>query len=231
MTSRLDASAGPRVPLSRERVFVAAVELADAIGIDELSMRRLGQALGVEAMSLYHHVANKEEILDGMVEVIAEEIGPAPKEGPWKAALRTRILAAREVMKRHPWAPAVIETRKTMPYALIRYMESVAAITRAGGFSVGLIHHAIHALGSRALGFSQELYDDSAEPDQSPEAEAAMWQQLAHEVPTIAAIVAEIRHQDATIVGSGCDDDVEFVFALDLILDGLERIRDEADRR
>ncbi len=229
MSTKLDATAEPRVPLSRERVFAAAVAFADAYGIDELSMRKLGHELGVEAMSLYHHVANKEEILDGMVDVIAGEIGPTSSGHDWKARLRSRILTARAVMKRHPWAPAVIETRKTMSYPMMRYMESVATIMRDGGFSVDLMHHAMHALGSRALGFSQELYDEEGQPDQNTEAQAAMLEQMASEFPNIAAIAIEVQHQEESIVGSGCDDDVEFVFALDVLLDGFERIRDHAD--
>jgi len=230
MTTKLEAPTEPRLPLSRERVLAAAVAFADTHGIDELSMRKLGHELGVEAMSLYHHVANKDEILDGMVDVIAGEIGPTSSDHGWKERLRSRILTAREVMKRHPWAPAVIETRKTMSYPMMRYMESVAAIMRDGGFSIDLMHHAMHALGSRALGFSQELYEESDGSDQSPEVQAAMMEQMASEFPNISAIAIEVQHQDETIVGSGCDDDVEFVFALDVILDGLERIRDRRDR-
>ncbi len=224
---RTQVDRAARVPLTRERVIEAAIAFADEHGIEELSMRKLGQELGVEAMSLYYHVANKEEIVHGMVDAVAQEIGIVDAGPDWKAAMRTQILTAREVMKRHQWAPGVIETRKTMSMPMMRYMDSVGGIFRSGGLSVDLMHHAMHALGSRVLGFSQELYDESEAMEASPEAEAVMMQQMADELPNISAIIQEIQHQEETILGSGCDDDVEFRFALDIILEGLERKRDE----
>jgi AcrR family transcriptional regulator len=231
MATRTDTDAGPRVPLTKDRVFEAAIAFADEHGIDELSMRKLGQELGVEAMSLYYHVANKNEILDGMVDAITSQIGLTTDEGDWKPAMRTQIMAARAAMKRHPWAPGVIETRKTISMPMMKYMDSVGGIMRRGGFSVDLMHHAMHALGSRVLGFSQELFDDSEALDESPEVQAIVMQQMAEEFPNISAVVAEIQHQEQTIVGSGCDDDIEFGFALDILLDGLERRRDEERER
>ena len=225
MVTPTETNVKPRVPLTRERVLQAAVAYADEHGIEELSMRKLGQELGVEAMSLYYHVANKGEILDGMVDAVTSEIGLTPDEGHWKSAMRTQILTARAAMKRHPWAPGVIETRKTMSLPIMKYMDAVGGIFRRSGFSVDLMHHAMHALGSRVLGFSQELYDDSEALDESPEVQAIMLQQMVEEFPNISAIVAEIQHQDETIVGPGCDDDIEFEFALDILLEGIERIR------
>ena len=105
MVTRNSASSETRTPLSRERVLRAAVDLADESGIEALSMRKLGQELGVEAMSLYNHVANKEEILDGMADLIMSEIEPPLPDADWKSALRERALSAREVLVRHPWAP------------------------------------------------------------------------------------------------------------------------------
>lgn len=231
MTTQTGSSVTPRSPLTRERVFQAAVEFADRHGIDELSMRKLGQELGVEAMSLYHHVKNKEEILDGMVDVVAAGIRPVAAGPDWQATMREQILVARAAMKRHSWAPGVIESRKTMSFPMMQYMESVAGIFRAGGFSVDLMHHAMHALGARVLGFNQELFDDSEAMDASPEAQALLMQQMVNQFPNISAVVAEVQHQEETIVGSGCDDDIEFAFSLDILLDGLERIRaGEAER-
>lgn len=226
MPTQTERSEQVRVPLTRERVFAAAVDFADEHGIEELSMRRLGQELGVEAMSLYHHVKNKDEILDGMVGVITEKIEITPGGDDWKAAMRMQILTARDVMKRHAWAPAVIETRRTMSPSMMAYMDAVGGIFRAGGFSVDLMHHAMHTLGSRVLGFTQELFDDSEGLDESPEVQAIMLQQMTEVYPNISAIVAEIQHQEETIVGSGCDDDIEFRFSLDIILDGLEGVRE-----
>jgi len=224
----------PRVPLSRRRVLRGAVELADRGGLDALTMRRLAQELGVEAMSLYHHVANKEAILDGVIEVVLGEIldaveradAPAP-EDDWPTAMRTRILAAREVLLRHPWAPQVLETRTTMSPAVISYYDGVLGILRAGGFSYDLAHHALHALGSRALGFTQELFapDDGDAPDADA---ATMLEQGADQFPHIVEMLAEIAHDDPDTTLGWCDDQFEFEFGLDLVLDGLERRRASA---
>jgi AcrR family transcriptional regulator len=232
-TTDSDPDATRRAPLTRERVLRAAVDLADHHGIEALSMRRLGGELGVEAMSLYNHVANKEDLLDGMVDVVLDEIEPPASDGEWKPAIRGRILSARRAMLRHPWASAVIVSRTQPSPVMMRYMDTMAGIFLAGGFSVDLMHHGFHALGSRILGFSQELFDDSAELEQSPEMQAVMLRQMAETYPNITAIAEQVSHDDASVVGSGCDDQFEFEFALDLILDGLERLKrgDRAARR
>ena len=124
-------------------------------------MRRLGQELGVEAMSLYTHVRNKDDLLDGMVEVVVARSRRRPG-GDWKASLRG-VLGARGVLLRHPWAPRVIATRAAPGPAMLRYFDTVIGILRGGGFSLDLTHHALHLLGSRVLGFTQDLFDDSAE--------------------------------------------------------------------
>lgn len=226
-----EATEQVRVPLNRRRVLRGAVELADRDGLDALTMRRLAQELGVEAMSLYHHVANKEAVLDGVIEVVIGEIleavqdvdAPAP-EDDWCAALRARILAAREAMLRHPWAPRVLETRTTMSPMIIGYFDGLLGILRAGGFSYDLAHHAMHALGSRALGFTQELF----EPDDPEAADAeadAMLEQMADHFPNIVGMLAEIAHDDPDGTLGWCDDQHEFEFGLDVILEGLERRR------
>jgi AcrR family transcriptional regulator len=217
-----------REPLSRDRVLRAAVELADEGGVEALTMRRLAQELGVEAMSLYNHAANKEDVLDGMVDVVMTEINEAVSgieapSGDWKAAMRRRILAAREVLLRHRWAPAVLESRTAIRPTIMRYYDSLVGLFRAGGFSNDLTHHALHALGSRPLGFTQELWDDSGEMD---DAELELFiHQMAGEFPHLAAMVKEATHDADTTLG-WCDDQFEFEFALDLLLDGLERLRD-----
>ncbi|MFL5647502.1 MAG: TetR/AcrR family transcriptional regulator [Chloroflexota bacterium] len=208
-----------RAPLTRERVLEAAVDLADREGIDAVSMRRLGQELGIEAMSLYTHIRGKEDLLDGMVDVVVAGI-PVDTVGPdWRATLRRQILDARGVMLRHRWAARIIETRTAPGLATLGYMEAATGIIRDGGFSVDLTHHAMHVLGSRVLGFNQDLYDDSGTPD---EAAAAFAAQLASTYPNIAAIAGAASHEGGL---GGCDDDYEFEFGLDLILDGLERRR------
>jgi hypothetical protein len=129
-------------------------------------------------------------------------------------------------MLRHPWASRVIESRTNPTPTVLAYMDAMIGLFRAGGFSVDLTHHAMHAMGSRLLGFTQELFDDSVDLD--PEATAVMVQQMAGRYPSITELVMAITHDEASVVGQGCDDQFEFEFALDLLLDGLERLRDRA---
>ena len=219
----------PRVPLSRERVLRAAIDLAGRRGLDSISMRKVGQELGVEAMSLYNHVANKEDLLDGMIDVIVSEIELVEPGDDWKAAMRSQIMAARAVMLRHRWASTVIESRTTISPILMIYFNGLLRLFRAGGFSYDLAHHAMHVLGSRALGFSQELFepgDDGAK--QADEDAGRMLEQMAEQLPYMVEMMTEIMaHNDGPDETLGwCDDQTEFKFALDLILDGLERRRD-----
>ncbi|GAB3848015.1 hypothetical protein GCM10027610_068920 [Dactylosporangium cerinum] len=147
-----------RAPLTRDRVLRAAVDLADGTGIDALSMRNLAQTLGVVPMALYKHVANKEELLDGMLDVVVGEIDPPVAGTDWQSAVRERILSARRALLRHPWASRVLESRTAATPVVLQYMDSMIGMFRAGGFSVDLTHHVMHAMGSRILGFSQELF-------------------------------------------------------------------------
>lgn len=229
MTSQTSPRPEPRLPLSRERVLDAAVEVADADGLDGLTMRNLAQHLGVEAMSIYYHVANKEAMLDGVVELLIEEIDTAvsglgdTSDTGWKSRLRRRILTAREVMLRHPWAPELIESRTTMTPSIIRYHDDLLGILREGGFSWDLSHHALHALGSRSLGFTQELF--KPENDAEDEASAAMLSAMAEQFPNIIAMLSEVAHDEPDSTLGWCDDQTEFEFGLDLLLDGLDRVR------
>jgi AcrR family transcriptional regulator len=226
MATQVDDTAQPRVPLSKERVLGAAVALADEGGVDALSMRRLAQELGVVPMALYKHVANKDEMLGGMIDVVVGEIDPPLSGTDWKTAVRQRVLSARSALLRHPWASQVIESRTDPTPAVLKYMDSMVGMFRAGGFSIDLTHHAMHAMGSRLLGFSQELFDDTA--DASPELDPVMLREMAKGYPHITEMVMAITHDDESVVGTGCDDQFEFEFALDLMLDGLERHRDAA---
>jgi AcrR family transcriptional regulator len=186
-------------------------------------MRRLAEQLRVEAMSLYYHVPNKEAILDGVIDLVFREIADEAggfevpqSDASWKSSLRRRILAARRVMLRHPWAPGVLDSRSGMGLAQARFVDSVVGTLRSGGLSYDLIHHAMHALGSRMFGFSQEL----GEEDGSGSAEL---EQLADQVPHLVGMLAEVAHDDPDSTLGWCDDQFEFEFGLDLILDGLER--------
>ena len=218
-----------RIPLSRDRVLAAAVALADQVGIEALSMRRLAQELGVVPMALYKHVANKEELLDCMVDALVSEIDPPVRDAGWKDTVRLRVLSARGALLRHPWARQVLESRTNKTPAVLGYMDSFIGMFLAGGFSVDLTHHVMHALGSRMWGFTQELFNDSAGGDAAgldtlpPEAQAAMFQEMAERYPNILKVASASAHQDS-VVGQGCDDQFEFEFALDLLLDGFERL-------
>jgi AcrR family transcriptional regulator len=226
MATQPDAAAPPRPPLSRERVLAAAVALADARGVEALSMRNLAQELGVVPMALYKHVASKDELLDGMVDLVVAEIVPPAGGTDWRTAVRRRILSARGALLRHPWASRVIESRTEPTPAVVAYMDSMIGMFRAGGFSIDLTHHAMHAMGSRLLGFSQELFQEGTDlgPDMDPAAVKAM----AAAYPHITELVTAISHDGASVVGGGCDDQFEFEFALDLMLAGLERRKDAA---
>jgi AcrR family transcriptional regulator len=212
-----------RVPLSRERVLRAAVALADDAGIDALSMRKLAVDLGVVPMALYKHVANKEELLDGMVDLIVGEIDPPQDGAGWKDAIRQRILSARRSLLRDRWASQVIESRTQATPVVLDYMDSLIGMFRAGGFSADLTHHVMHALGTRMWGFTQEVFPTLA-PPADPEARAAMFAQFAERYPHIIEMATAASHDDGSAVGGGCDDQFEFEFALDLLLDGFERL-------
>lgn len=228
MTASTASESRARVPLSAERVFDGAVALADDRGIEALTMRNLAESLGVEAMSLYYHVANKEAILDGLVVAIGNEIGEelggfeAPEDVvDWKETIRHRVLTARSVMLRHTWAPAVIEARTAISPVIVLYMEGLLGIMVKGGFSYDLAHHALHAFGSRALGFTQELFapDDVSAGD---DIAGQMLAEMAEKLPYMMAMMVEVAHDDPDSTLGWCDDDTEFLFGLDMILDGLE---------
>jgi len=232
MATEVRQEASPRTPLSKRRILTAAVALADEGGVEALTMRGLADALDVEAMSLYYHVANKEALLDGVAEMVVEEIldavsdlPPATGPGDWKQTMKARVLRARLVMLRHKWAPAVLETRTTMNRAILRYFHGLLEIFQAGGISYDLAHHALHAFGSRALGFSQELFDPAPGTDDE-EVSEEVFSEMAGELPLFVEFMQAIAHEDPVDETLGwCDDQTEFEFSLDLILDGLERIR------
>ncbi|MEZ0446903.1 TetR/AcrR family transcriptional regulator [Cellulomonas sp. ICMP 17802] len=222
MTAEPVRATEPRVPLSRERVLRTAVAIADEHGIAAVTMRRVADELGAEAMSLYHHVANKDALLDGAVDLVVAEINDAVdalEPGPdWKAAVRARILTARAVLLHHRWASRVLETRTAVSPEVVRYHDRLVGLLHAGGFSYDLVHHALHALGSRALGFSQELFDPGAGASAAPLPAA-----LAADIPSLVAMLAEVGHDDPGSTLGWCDDQTEFEFGLDLLLDGLGR--------
>jgi AcrR family transcriptional regulator len=207
--------------LSREKVLTAAVALTDEHGLESVSMRRLAAELGVVPMALYKHVADKQALLDGMADTALGELAPPPVGQEWRTSVRAQILAARQVLLRHPWLRRVLETRTTQTPTMLAYLNTVIGIFRDGGFSDPLTHHVMHALGSRAWGFTQELFTEATSADPPPPEVLAA---LAARYPHIAAVAATAAHDDQSVVRHGCDDQFEFEFALDLMLDGFTRL-------
>jgi AcrR family transcriptional regulator len=231
MATQIDRERRARDPLTRDRVLRAAVDLADREGIQSLTMRSLARELGAEAMSLYYHVANKEAVLDGVVDVIMDAINEAvgKVEGPpasedWKTVMRMRILAARQVLLRHRWASRLIETRTAISPTTMRYFDDLLGVLRSGGFSYDLAHHAMHALGSRALGFTQELFEPE-NADTGDEDLANAMAEMADQFPHLTGMMMEVAHDDPDSTLGWCDDQFEFEFGLDLLLEGLDATR------
>jgi AcrR family transcriptional regulator len=208
---------GRRASLSRERVLRAALRLADERGIDALSMRNLGKALRVEAMSLYKHVTGKEDVLDGLADLVTEEIELPAAGVDWRTALRGSAISAHEALRRHPWAGPVLESRVNPGPARLRYLEAVVGVLRGAGFPMPDVARAFMLLDSHTYGFTMQ---ESAMPfsaDSLSDSAAAMAESLpAGEFPNLRAMVALATSGPAAVP-------VEFEFGLDLILDGLER--------
>jgi len=209
-----------RAPLSRERVLEAALELVDRDGIDALSMRRLGQVLGVEAMSLYNHVANKHDLLTGLVDRVAGEIEPAAPGEDWVASIRAGALSTYAALRRHPWASGLMLTADHVSSARMHQMDALLARLREAGFVDETVYHAYHAIDGHVFGFSVwAAGHDVAEEDLPALATAFAAQHPLDDHPDL---LAHFRmHLDR-----GSHQDVSaFEFSLDLLLDGLERLR------
>jgi AcrR family transcriptional regulator len=216
-----------RAPLNPERVLRAAVAFADASGIASLSMRKLGEALGVEAMSLYNHVANKDELLDGMVDVVFGEIELPTPTTDWKTAMRQRAISAREVLARHRWAIGLMESRSSPGPATLRHHDAVIGSLREGGFSVEMAAHAFSVLDSYIYGFALQ---EASLPFETGEETAALAEEImasfpSDEYPHLTELTVDY------VLQPGYDYGNEHEFGLDLILDGLERARDAAPSR
>jgi len=222
MATQPHLSAKTRAPLSRERVLHAAIALADEEGIDSLSMRKLGQKLGVEAMSLYNHVANKDDIEDGIVEIVLGEIEVPSGEGDWKAALRQTAISAHEAFVRHRWACGLMMRGTTVSPVRMQWMESVLQTLREAGFSADMTHHAYHALDSHITGFT--LWQVSM-PFETKAELVDLATDFLQQIPTDEHPYV-IEHAEQHIAPASPDGKTEFEFGLDLILDGLERLRD-----
>ena len=216
-----DQSEVRHAPLSRDRVLHAAVALADDSGIDSLSMRKLGEALGVEAMSLYNHVANKSDLVDGMIDVVFGEI-ELPRDDPhWREAMRRRAISARGVLGRHPWAIGRMESRATPGPATLRHHDAVLGCLRRAGFSIELTAHAYSLLDSYIYGFALQ---EASLPFHSGEESAEVAQQIMEHFPADAyPHLTELAVEH--VLKPGYDYGEEFEIGLGLILDALERAR------
>ena len=219
MATRTIKPAQRREPLTRERVLQAAIKLADQGGLESLSMRKLGQELGVEAMALYYHFKNKDEVLDNMIDLVFSEIDLLPSGADWKTAMRQRAISAREVLSRHRWAIGLMESRTNPGPANLRHHDAVIGCLRAAGFDMEMAAHAYALLDSYLYGFALTKMNL---PFESAEEAAEMAQRmiqpfLLDEYPYLLEMLTE------HVMKPGYEYGDEFAFGLDLILDGLER--------
>ncbi len=219
MARQTDTNAA-RTPLSKERVLRAAIALADADGLEALSMRRLAKELGVEAMSLYNHVANKDEILAGIIDAVATEIDLPSDEGDWKTAMRRSAISARDVLLRHRWASSLWMTRQSGGLARMRHGDWMLRMLREAGLSDDLSYHAFHILEAYILGFTYLHLSVPHKGEDLAGMAATFLQELpADEYPDFVEHVMQHLEPDH-------GDEGGFEVGLDLILDGLERLRD-----
>jgi AcrR family transcriptional regulator len=211
--------AARRAPLSRDRILRAAIKLADRQGLDALSMRTLATSLKVGAMSLYNHVANKDELLDGMVDVVIGEITWPTHDADWKGALRARATSALAVMTAHPWAPMLVASRISVGPNRLGYIDATLATLREAGFSWLEADRAWNAMDNYIFGFALQQQHFPVDPDEYAAAAAAY-------LPMLPASRYPYMHALSVQVADGSHDGTpDFAFGLDLILDGLERRR------
>jgi len=210
--------AARRSPLTRERILRAAIRLADRHGLDALSMRRLAATLKVEAMSLYNHVANKDDVLDGMVDLVIGEITLPTPGGDWKAAMRVRATSAHAVLLAHPWAALLVVSRMNVGPNMFRYIEATLATLRQAGLSWAETDRAWNAMDSFIYGFTLQLLNFPVEPNEYASAAAGF-------LPMLPAAQYPTLHEMTTLVATGAHDGThDFAFGLGLLLDGLERM-------
>jgi AcrR family transcriptional regulator len=218
----IDPSATPRVPLSRERILLAAIALADEGGLESLSMRKLAQALGVKAMSLYNYVTNRDDILDGIVDIVVSEIElPDRSDGAdWQAAMRRRAISAHKVLLRHPWATMAMMSRLNVGPAMLRYVDATLGCLCEAGFSDEMADHAWNAIDSHIYGFTLQALNFPLDAAEYPEV-------AAHYISNLPADKYPYLNQLTQHVIEGRYDGLhDFAFGLELILAGLAQFRD-----
>lgn len=214
-----------RLPLTRDRILARAIEYADTNGLEAMSMRKLGGTLGVEAMSLYNHISGKDDLIAGMVDLVMEEVELPDPGGNWKQELETSSNSAHDTFVDHPWIAEILMKPIAATPNRFDYMEAVLATLRRGGFSVELTHHAFHALETHTIGYTmQQVAFDFDEESLKVAA-----------TDFLTALDADTYHYLAEHIGYHVDppaDDIRpFHFGLGLILDGIERMRDQGRRR
>jgi AcrR family transcriptional regulator len=222
MTTPTTKPAQRRLPLSRERVLQTALKLADQGGLESLSMRKLGQDLGVEAMALYYHFASKDEVLDGIVDLVFSEVDLPSPDVDWKAAMRRRAISLRDVLARHRWAIGMMESRRNPGPANLRHHDAVIGNLRAAGFDMEMVAHAYSLLDGYIYGFAltkMNLPFDSGD-DVAEMAQDMLEPFPVNEYPNLVAFITEHAMRP------GYDFGDEFEYGLDLILDGIERLRE-----
>lgn len=221
MAAREGRRAGPDTTLSRTRVVGEAIRLADREGVHGLSMRRLAGVLDAGAMTLYHYVASKEELLDAMIDVVFDEIELPREDEDWRAAIRGRAISARQVLARHPWAIGLMDARTAPGPANLRHHEAVTRCLRTAGFSVSMATHANWLLDSYLYGFA--LQEASLSFDGAASFADAAEQVYLPQLPP--EEFPYLNESAAALAASGYDPADEFRFGLDLILDALEAVR------
>lgn len=225
MPRRRDPNRPRRETLNRDRVLRAALVLADERGIDTLSMRELGRHLGVDAMSLYNHVTNKDDLLDGILDLVVAEIDLPPDAGDWSQAMRTRARSSQAAFARHPWASQLIDSRTSSGPERLRYLDWVIGTLRRAGFTVDVALHAYSALDSYVYGFARQQANLSSGEPGSPETAAQLLSEIpADQFPHLTEVITHYIQE------GGYDPDADFDFGLTLILDSLARLLDKTSK-
>jgi AcrR family transcriptional regulator len=216
-----EATTITRTPLTKERVLAAALAIADRDGLDALSMRAVARSLGAGAMSLYHHVADKDALLDELVDLVFAEIALPPRGVDWRAAQRHRMRSAQEALRRHPWAIALMESRASPGPANLRAREATLAVLRDAGFSIVTATHALWVLDSYLYGYALQL---ATLPFDGVESLAAMTEDVF--LPQLDAATHPYLHEAArTLMATGYDPAAEFDVGLEVVLDAVDALR------
>ncbi|WP_342377420.1 TetR/AcrR family transcriptional regulator [Myxococcus stipitatus] len=228
--------AAKRLPVTRERIFAAARTLADRSGIEAVTMRAVASRLDVEAMSLYKHVRDKDDLLDGLIELVMQELEPPPVSADWRSGLRLRARGMRTVLLRHRWASMLIESRTTPTPARLRHHEASLRLLREAGFSVELAYNAILSLDSYIYGFVAQEVWWPFEPEERPELGASLAPHISpaeypHLIEMISFVMGRAAKKEGRASSTAAGYQADFDFGLELLIDGLARAASPRKRR